>query len=123
MPSRAPSEFTASLRSSGLFSLRALLEVAQSEKDARLRAAAVRNLGAMDSDESGASLVSLYGSEQDAGVRRAVLDAFVAQDNCPALVKLGRSEKDAGMRRAIVEHLSALECSEAADFLMEILKK
>lgn len=102
---------------------RALFEVAQGEKDARLRAAAVRNLGAMDSDDSGASLLTLYGSEQDLSVRGAVLDAFVAQDNCPALVKLGRGEKDVAMRRAIVEHLSALECKEATDFLMEILKK
>jgi hypothetical protein len=102
---------------------RALLEVAQGEKDARLRAAAVRNLGALDSDATGAGLVALYGSETDVKVRRAVLDAFVAQDNCAALVKLGRAEKEPVMRRAIVKHLSALECKEATDFLLEILKK
>jgi hypothetical protein len=101
----------------------ALLEVAQREKDARLRATAVRNLGALDSDASGSGLVALYGSEKDATVRRAVLEAFVAQDNCTALVKLGRAEKEPAMRRAIVEHLSALECKEATDFLLEILKK
>lgn len=102
---------------------RALLEVAQGEKDARLRASAIRNLGALDSDATGAGLIALYGSDPDVHVRRAVLDAFVAQDNCAALVKLGRAEKEPTMRRAIVEHLSALECKEATDFLLEILKK
>lgn len=101
----------------------ALLEVARVEKDARLRAAAVRNLGALDSEATGAALLTLYASEKDAGVRRAVLEAFVAQDNCHSLVQLGRAEKDASLRRAIVEHLSALECKEATDFLLEILKK
>ena len=52
-----------------------------------------------------------------------VLEAFVAQDNCGALVQIGRSEKQPGLRRAVVEHLSALECTEATDFLLEILNK
>jgi hypothetical protein len=101
----------------------ALLELARTEKDARLRAKAVQNLGALDDQATGAALVSLYGSERDASVRRAVLDAFVAQDNCAALVQIGRSEKEPAMRRAVVEHLSAIECQEATDFLLEILKK
>jgi hypothetical protein len=100
-----------------------LLELARTEKDARLRAAAVRNLGALDESASGTALVSLYAAEKDASVRRAVLEAFVAQDNCVALVQIGRSEKDPAMRRAVVEHISAIECKEATDFLLEILKK
>lgn len=101
----------------------ALLDLARTEKDARLRAAAVRNLGALEGDATGTALLALYGSEKDGGVRRAVLEAFVAQDNCSALVQIGRSEKEPAMRRAVVEHLSALECKEATDFLLEILKK
>lgn len=101
----------------------ALLELARGEKDARLRAVAIRNLGALDSEATGAALLALYGSEKDNGVRRAVLEALVAQDNCTALVQIGRSEKQPGMRRAVVEHLSALECKEATDLLLEILKK
>jgi HEAT repeat protein len=100
-----------------------LLDLARVEKDARLRATAVRNLGALDAEATGAALLSLYGNEKDGGVRRAVLEAFVAQDNCHALVQLGRGEKEPGLRRALVEHLSALDCKEATDFLLEILKK
>jgi HEAT repeat protein len=102
---------------------KALLELARTEKDARLRAAAVRNLGSLEGEATGSALVSLYGSDRDAGVREAVLEALAAQDNCAALVQLGRSEKEPGLRRAIVEHLSELECPEATDFLLEILKK
>ena len=100
-----------------------LLELARSEKDARLRAVAVRNLGALDDAVSGQALVSLYGAERDPAVRSAVLDAFVAQDNCAALVQIGRTEKEPALRRAVVEHLSAIDCQEATDFLLEILKK
>ena len=101
----------------------ALIEVAKTEKDPRLRLEAVRHMGALDAKDTGAALVALYGSETDPEVRRAVLDAFTAQGNCPALVKIARAEKDAKLRRELVERLGVLECKEATDFLLEILNR
>ena len=101
----------------------ALLEVAKSEKDKPLRLHAVRNLGAVDEKETGPALVALYTAEADAEVRRAVLDAFTAQDNCDAMVKIARAEKDPKLRRSLVERLGVMECKGATDFLLEILNK
>jgi len=101
----------------------ALIDVARTEKEASLRLTAVRNLGALDAKQTGSALVTLYGTEASPEVRQAVLDAFTAQDNCPALVQIAKAEKDARMRRTLVERLGAIECKEATDFLLEILNK
>ena len=101
----------------------ALLDAARTEKDQGLRLRAVRNLGALDSKQTGSALLALYAAEGNAEVRQAVLDAFTAQDNCPALVQIAKGEKDPRMRRALVERLGAIECKEATDFLLDILNK
>ncbi|HVQ30375.1 MAG TPA: HEAT repeat domain-containing protein [Vicinamibacteria bacterium] len=101
----------------------ALIDAARSEKDASLRLTAVRNLGALDSKQTGPALVALYTADPSPEVRHAVLDAFTAQDNCGALVQIAKTEKDARMRRALVERLGAIQCKEATDFLLDILNK
>jgi HEAT repeat protein len=101
----------------------ALIETAKTEKDPRLRLAAIQYMGALDEAETGPALVALYGAETDPAVRRAVLDAFTAQGNCPALLKIARAEKDTSMRRTLVERLGVMECKEATDFLLDILNK
>jgi HEAT repeat protein len=101
----------------------ALIDAARTEKDASLRLTAVRNLGALDSKQTGPALVSLYTADPSPEVRQAVLDAFTAQDNCAALVQIAKTEKDPRMRRSLVERLGAIECKEATDFLLDILNK
>ena len=101
----------------------ALLDAARTEKEPSLRLDAVRNLGALDMDETGGPLADLYAKETEPAVRQAVLDAFTAQGNCPAMVKIAKTEKDPRMRRSLVERLGAMECKEATDFLLEILNK
>jgi HEAT repeat protein len=101
----------------------ALIAVARAEKEPSLRLEAVRNLGALDAKQTGPTLVALYGTDTSPEVRRAILDAFTAQDNCAALVQIAKTEKDSRMRRSLVERLGALECKEATDFLLEILNK
>ena len=73
--------------------------------------------------QTGSALVALYAAEGNVGVRQAVLDAFTAQDNCPALVQIAKTEKDPRMRRALIERLGAIACKEATDFLLGILDK
>jgi HEAT repeat protein len=101
----------------------ALTDAARNEKDSRLRVKAIHNLGATGGREAGVALQQLYASEKDGAVRRAILDGFVAADECQPLIQIGRGEKDPALRRAVVERLSAMDCPEAADFLLEILKK
>jgi hypothetical protein len=99
-----------------------LLEVARTEKDANLRRLAIARLASVKATGGSDALVSLYNSEQDPQVKRAVIDGLAAQRNASALVALGRKEQDAEMKRQIVEHLVHLKSPEANDFLMEILK-
>jgi hypothetical protein len=99
-----------------------LLEVARSEKDARLQRVAIGRLASVKTAAGSDALVSLYNSEQDPQVKRAVIDGLAGQRNAAALVALGRKEQDAEMKKQIVEHLVHMKSPEANDFLMEILK-
>jgi tetratricopeptide (TPR) repeat protein len=99
-----------------------ILEVARTEKDPKLRRAAIHSLGSMRSAQTGDNLVSLYGSESDAGVKRAIVDSLSGQRNAKALVELARKETDPRAKREIVSRLSGMKSKEAADYLMELLK-
>ncbi len=100
-----------------------MIELARSEKDADLRAAAVRNLGLMGGTKTGGALVEIYGTDKDPAVRKAVINALFLQGNAPALVALARKESDAGLRNAIVQKLSLIKDKAATDYMLELLNK
>ena len=100
-----------------------LLQIAKTEKDAELRADAVRRLTAMRNPATGDALVGIYSSEQDKAVKREIVNSFASQDNVKQLVAVARTEKDPEMVRYIVGRLAGMKSPEAADYLMEILKK
>lgn len=100
-----------------------LVEAANGEKDPELRRAAVRNLGLIDSADSGKALQTIYGKEKDREVREEVLNAYFIQGNASALVAIARSEKDPELKKAAVSKLSLMGSKEATDYLMEILQK
>jgi HEAT repeat protein len=81
----------------------------------------VQNLGQMGSPQGAAALQSLYASEKDEAVRRAVIDAFANQRNTKVLIELARKEQDAAMKRRIMERLAQTKSPEATDYFMEIL--
>ena len=99
-----------------------LLEVAKTEKDPDLRRTAIQALGSMHTTATGDALVSLYTSEPDPAVRRAIVDSLHSERNAKALVDLARKENDPAMKREIVGRLSRMKSKEAADYLMELLK-
>jgi len=99
-----------------------LLELAKTEPDPELRRTAVRNLGLMGADKTGQALNSIYTSDKDPAVRKAVIEALFIQGNAEALVALARKESDPGMKRSIVEKLSLMRSKVATDYLMELLK-
>jgi hypothetical protein len=100
----------------------ALLEIARSEPDVTLRASAVRTLGLMGRDRTGATLITFYRSNADAEVRRAALDGLFVQGNAHALVDLARQESDPKWKREIVSKLSVMNSKEAIDYLTSLLE-
>jgi len=96
--------------------------LARNEKDPKLRRTAIRAIGSDRSAQTGAGLVSLYGSETDPQVKRAIIDSLAHQGNARQLVELARKESDPQTKREIVSRLSGMKSKEAADYLVELLK-
>ncbi|MBV9226870.1 MAG: HEAT repeat domain-containing protein, partial [Acidobacteriaceae bacterium] len=67
-------------------------------------------------------LVSIYKSDSNHDVRKAILNALFLQGNGKALVDLARSEKDPEMKAEIVRQMSLVHSKEVTDYMMEILK-
>ncbi len=100
-----------------------LVQAAQGEKDPDLRRAAIRNLGLINSDDSGRALQEIYSKETDHSVKAEVLNAYFLQGNAKALVAIARSEKDPELKKTAVSKLSLMNSKEGTDYLMELLQK
>jgi len=100
-----------------------LVQAAQGEKDPELRRAAIRNLGLINSDDSGKALQEIYSKETDHDVKAEVLNAYFLQGNAKALVAIARSEKDPELKKTAVSKLSLMHSREGTDYLMELLQK
>jgi HEAT repeat protein len=99
-----------------------LIEVARTEKEPKLRLAAIRNLGIMGSRRTADALASLYETDADVAVRKAVIQGLFIQGNATALIALAKKETDMNLKKEIVGKLSVMKSKEAVDYLMEILK-
>jgi TolA-binding protein len=99
-----------------------LIEIARSEKDAKLRRIAVQSLASVRSQPATDALVAMYASETDPQVKRSIVNALYGQKNVTALVQLGRKETDPELKREIVRELVNMKSPEATQFLEEILK-
>jgi HEAT repeat protein len=101
----------------------ALIQLLKTETEPELRRSIVQNLGQMGTAQGAAALQSLYASEKDESVRRAVIDVFANQRNVKVLIELSRKETDVAMKKRIVERLSQIKSPEATDYFMEILNQ
>jgi hypothetical protein len=99
-----------------------LVEVAKSEKDAKLRRFAIQNLASQRASTTGDTLAGIYAAEQDQAVKRSIIDALYSQKNVKALIVVAKAEKDVQMKRHILDRLVNMKSPEATDYLMEILK-
>ena len=99
-----------------------LVEIASADKDPRLRQAAIKSLGLMGGNGRSDVLVSIYKSDQDHGVKEAVLQALFLQQNAKPLVALARGETNPAMKKEIVSKLALIHSKEATEYMMEILK-
>jgi len=98
-------------------------ELARTEKDPELRREAIRTLGFLGRERTGAILAGLYGSESDVESKKAVLQGLFVQGNAEALVEIARKEKDRELRKEAVAHLSHMNSKAGTDFMLEILNK
>jgi HEAT repeat protein len=102
----------------------ALSEIARTEKDPAVRVRALRGLGNQPVEQTGELLVSLYGANEDAAARRAIIGALRSQNNAEGLVSIARKESSLELKREIVSALSGMapKNKAAADYLMEVIK-
>ncbi|HXD72286.1 MAG TPA: HEAT repeat domain-containing protein [Vicinamibacterales bacterium] len=101
------------------------VDAAKNEKDGDLRRLAIHNLGVMRNTSganTGDALVSIYKSDSQSDIKRAVVNSLFMQRNAKALVELAKAEKDASMKREIVQKLSIMKEPEATDYMLELLK-
>jgi HEAT repeat protein len=100
-----------------------LFKLAREEKDPDLRLKAVELLGPVGSEKAGAGLTSLYGQEQDKGIRKKIIEALFVQGNAKALVAIARTEKDPELKKRAFEQLSVMQSKEGTELFEEILSK
>ncbi|HEU4521231.1 MAG TPA: HEAT repeat domain-containing protein [Thermoanaerobaculia bacterium] len=98
-----------------------LADLARGEKNVELRLAAIKNLGLLGGERSGQFLVSMYESDTNPDVRKAVINGLFLQGNARALVSLARKENNRDLKKQIVSKLALINSKESADYLLEIL--
>ncbi len=100
-----------------------LEELAKNEKNAGLRIAAIRDMGLIGRDRTGATLTSMYAGGKDTVTSKAVLQALFLQGNAQAIVDIARKESDPELKKAAVQKLSLMHSKIATDYLLELLNK
>lgn len=99
-----------------------LTQLATKETNPELRKDAIQRLGLTGEARSSETLSSIYASDKDPDVRKAVLNAFFIQGNASALVAIAKKETDPGMKREAVRFLSLMNSKEATDYMLELLQ-
>ncbi len=100
-----------------------LAQVAKSEADPEIRAAAIHSLSLVGGRRSSDLLLELYESERDPEVKEAVMNGLFIQGNVKAMIRIARNEADREARSAAVRYLSMMNSAEATEFLLELLEE
>lgn len=99
-----------------------LTEVARTDKDPKVRIAAIRALSSYRAANTSDTLTSLYSSEQDPQVKRAIIDQLSNQRNAKALVDVFHKEQNIDLKKNILQRLQNMHTAEANALFEEILK-
>ncbi|HTQ60802.1 MAG TPA: HEAT repeat domain-containing protein [Candidatus Solibacter sp.] len=97
-----------------------LLAAAKGEKDASLRADAIRQLGIMHAPEE---LRQLYKLETSPDVKKDILQAFFLSGDSQFLSEAAQGEKDPDIRRAAIRNLGLIGSPDARQSLLAIYAK
>jgi hypothetical protein len=97
-----------------------LFAAAKGEKDASLRADAIRQLGIMHSPEE---LRQLYKAETAPEVKKDILQAFFLSGDAKFLAEAAEGEKDPEIRRTAIRNLGLVGSADAKEALLAIYAK
>ncbi len=97
-----------------------LFAAAKSEKDASLRADAIRQLGLVHAPEE---LRQLYAAETSPEVKKDILQAFFLSGDAKFLAEAAQSEKDPEIRRTAIHNLGLVGSEDARQALLAIYAK
>jgi HEAT repeat protein len=98
-----------------------LSQLATKESDPELRRDAIEKLG-LTGQQSAPMLKTIYTTDKDPEVKRAVLNAFFVQGNAKALIEIAKQEQDPRLKKEAIEKLSVMGSKEATEYFMELLK-
>jgi len=101
----------------------ALIHVATTEGDSRVRERAIRNLGPFGGEKARPALVQIYNNEKDPELRRTAIQSMFVLGDATDLIALARKETSPEMKRRLVEQISVMGSKEARDYMLEILNK
>ena len=101
----------------------ALIRIATTEGDSRVRERAIRNLGPFGGEKARPVLVQIYNNEKDPELRRTAIQSMFVLGDATDLIALARKETSPEMKRRLVEQLSVMGSKEARDYMLEILNK
>jgi HEAT repeat protein len=94
-----------------------LLQAAQTEQNAELRASAVQQLGVMGAHDE---LWSLYQKESSLDVKKQIIRAFFTGGSVTRLSELARAERNSELRLLAVRNLGVMGSKRTGDILVEI---
>jgi len=97
-----------------------LLAAAKGERDASLRAEAIRQLGIVHAPEE---LRQLYKTETSPEVKKDILQAFFLSGDAKFLAEAAQGEKDAEVRRSAIRNLGLVRSADAGEALLAIYAK
>jgi hypothetical protein len=100
-----------------------LTEVARTDKDPKVRMRALQVLASYKAANLGDTLAGLYAAEQDAQVKRQILNELSSRRNAKALVDIYHKESNFELKKSILSHLGNMHTAEANELYMEILSK
>jgi tetratricopeptide (TPR) repeat protein len=98
-----------------------LQDLMRNEKEPRVRSEVIRSL-ANSRSTTPESLASLYTADNDVRAKREIVNGLHQRGDCRLMVDLARKESDPAMKKYIVERLGNMQCKEAIDYMMELLK-
>jgi HEAT repeat protein len=98
-----------------------LSQLATKESDPEVRRDAIEKLG-LTGQASAPTLKTIYATDKDPEIKRAVLNAFFVQGNAKALIEVAKQEQDPRLKKEAIEKLSVMGSKEATEYFMELLK-
>ncbi len=119
-----------STRSDALFMLgmsdsevaqQAVADIASDSSDPELQADAINILGVSGSQISLGLLKSLYTDSASKNVKKAVIHAYLSNDEAAPLLEILKTEKDPGLQRDIIHMLGAMDATSELDDLYPTL--